>query len=83
MLYSAIQTSFGGRKVQFRPKSGKIDFQLLKTHELKYMETVKDGSQIDVHLIFIIVDNIRIFLAYSIEKINLIIYHEKKYLVKK
>ena len=28
-----------------------MDLQLLKIHELKYVETVKDGDQIEAHLI--------------------------------
>ena len=51
MLYSSLQFPFGSKKVHFRPESGQDQHQQPKTHDLKFEETVKDGGQIDLHLI--------------------------------
>ena len=50
MLYSSMQFPFG-RMIHFRPESGQEQYQQLKTHDLKSEVMVKDGGQLDSHLI--------------------------------
>ena len=52
MLYSSMQFPFGSKKINFGPEFGQEQRQQLKIHELKSEVTVKDGDQIEAHLIY-------------------------------